>query len=368
MENLLFCGIDVDDKHFNTCVINNDTGEMLHFKCRPNASALVTKLKAVSSLEALRVCYEATFLGYSLYRELRALGVQCEIIATSLIPEIKGNQVKTDRLDCEKLATFYMKGLLTSVHVPEFEDEVDRDLIRSRSFLSKQLSAMRKHTLALCRRVGWNFKADTQNRSYWTEPHIKWLRQKIKQESNERLKWTMTMLLTSMEAQQATIESYNDQIASMAEEPKYKNKSQALLCFKGIQLITAMTIITEIGDIRRFSHPRKLTSYMGFDVREYSSGGKERRFGITKLGNIYLRTAIVECNQMSMKPPQVSYILKQRRTGAPPEAIEIGNRCMKRLYVKGSRLIHAGKNINKVKVACAREMVGFVWEALKKVA
>ena len=101
---------------------------------------------------------------------------------------------------------------------------------------------------------------------------------------------------------------------------------------------------------------------------EYSSGGNKNRFGITKHGNRFVRTALVEINQKGFRSMTVSKVLKARRKDVSPEFIHIADRCHKRLYKKGYRLLMGGKHPNKVKVACAREMVGFIWESLKAAA
>jgi len=126
--------------------------------------------------------------------------------------------------------------------------------------------------------------------------------------------------------------------------------------------------VTEIGDIKRFEHPRKLASWIGLDIREYSSGGKHNRYGITKQGNKFLRHAIVEANQKGYRSEKAIHKLNAKRKDTEPELILIAERCQRRLYKKGNHLLMAGKHPNKVKVACAREMVGFVWESLQAVA
>jgi len=164
------------------------------------------------------------------------------------------------------------------------------------------------------------------------------------------------------------LSEYDQEIETLAKTPRYEKPVQALTCYKGIKNIFALTMITEIGDIARFSHPRHLVSWMGMDIREYSSGGKHRRFGITKHGNRYLRTAFVEANQHGYRTTQLSKDVKARRVHTAPEFVAIADRCLRRLCKKGNRLLLAGKHPNKVKVACAREMVGFVWESLHKAA
>jgi transposase len=127
-------------------------------------------------------------------------------------------------------------------------------------------------------------------------------------------------------------------------------------------------MITELGDIQRFNHPKKLASYAGMDIREYSSGGKERKFSITKMGSSRLRTTVIEACQSVWKTPNVGRAVKERRENVDEKIIAIADRCMLRLHKKSTRLLFAGKNKNKIKVACAREMLCFVWEALRAAA
>jgi len=165
-----------------------------------------------------------------------------------------------------------------------------------------------------------------------------------------------------------TLNEYDVLVDELASREEYQKKVKALTVYKGIKNIWAMTLITEIGDIKRFSHPGQMTSWAGLDIREYSSGGNQNRFGITKHGNRFVRTALVEINQKGFRSTTVSKVLKARRKDAPPEYIHIADRCHKRLYKKSYRLLMDGKHPNKVKVACAREMVGFIWESLRAAA
>ena len=161
---------------------------------------------------------------------------------------------------------------------------------------------------------------------------------------------------------------YGQQIETLAKTPRYEPLVQALTCYKGIKNLFALTMITEIGNVKRFPHPRQLVSWIGMDIREYSSGGKHNRFGMTKHGNRYLQTTFIEANQRGYRTARISKELKARRKNTDPGIINIADRCLRRLNKKGNRLLLAGKHPNKVKVACAREMVGFVWESLHKAA
>ncbi|MBD3421467.1 MAG: transposase [Chitinivibrionales bacterium] len=162
-----------------------------------------------------------------------------------------------------------------------------------------------------------------------------------------------------------SIEKLDREIQRIGESDRYKKANDALCSFRGIDTLSAMSLICEIGDIRRFAHPRQLTSYAGLDVAEYSSGGKQRKGGITKTGNKRIRTIQTESCQTAGKPPILSKRIKRSRAGQPPEIIDISDRCMNRLHKKATRMLYAGKHKNKITTACAREMLGFVWEAMR---
>ena len=304
-------------------------------------------------------------IGFTLQRDLSSKGYHCDVIAPSSLPTPKGRQIKTDRVDAQALAQYYANNLLSVVRAPERETEQDRDFMRSRQYILEQLKDTRNHIQSLMRRQGKHFTVETKFKSHWTRYHIAWLESTIASFTGS-LKRNLELLFNSMKSLMQTLEAYNEYIDDLAKEERYRESVQSLICYKGIKNIFALTMITEIGDINRFSHPRQRVSWMGMDIREYSSGGKHHRFGITKHGNRYLRTAFVEANQRGFRSNQIGKELKARRRETSPEYVSIADRCLRRLTRKGNRLILAGKHPNKVKGACAREMVGFVWESLKK--
>jgi len=104
------------------------------------------------------------------------------------------------------------------------------------------------------------------------------------------------------------------------------------------------------------------------DIREYASGGKSNRLGITGQGNRYLRIALIEANPRGYRSATLGKEVKARRAKSPSAYVAIADRCLLRLNKTGNRLLLAGKHPNKVKVACARGMVGFVWKPLNQAA
>ena len=162
------------------------------------------------------------------------------------------------------------------------------------------------------------------------------------------------------------VEDYNTQIVNIADDEIYKEKKNALCCFRGIDTLSAISLIVEIGDIRRFPNPRKLTAYTGMDIEEYSSGGKENKIHITKMGNPRIRTIAVEaCQLLLRKTMTISRRLKKARENQDDKKIvAIAEKCDRRLQKRARQLQRNNKNDNKIKVACGREFLAFIWEAL----
>jgi len=241
-------------------------------------------------------------------------------------------------------------------------------LIRTRSFLVQQRSALKRHILSNCRTAGIDYRKEKKgDANYWTHEHLKWLVVRIKQAS-EFDNWNIDHLLSDLVRYDTDISLYDEKIEALAQTEPYQEKCKTLNAFKGLQTLGSMTLLTEIGDVRRFSHPNKIVSYAGMDITEYSSGGKENKFGITKMGNKQIRTVLTEACQTITPATIVGKQLRKRRDLAPPKIIDIAQRCQDRLYKKKTRLTYSGKHVNKIKTACAREMIGFIWEALMAVA
>src|SRR3954467_12992244 len=126
--------------------------------------------------KGLQVCYEAGPTGYALYWQLTKLGVECEVIAPSLIPTKAGDRVKTDRRDAIKLARCYRAGELTPVWVPDRDHEALRDLVRAREAAKKdQLRARHRLGKFLLRhgRRPQGLKAWTKQYLTWIKTHVR---------------------------------------------------------------------------------------------------------------------------------------------------------------------------------------------------
>ena len=369
-KNVIYVGLDVDDTQYHGSAIDKQTGEIIDFICRPTLKGLVKQLEKLLQYfhnSTLKLCYEASYIGFSLQRDLSKACYECEVIAPGSIPRTRGKLIKTDRIDATDLARFYASGLLTIVKAPGAEQERDRDLLRSRQHIMHQQTDLRCHLQSQLRRYGLHYKAETKNKTHWTKHHYGWLDRTV-ESCTGNLQINLRLLLQQLRSLDDLLAEYGRAVDELAVEPRYREAVAALICYKGIKNLFALTMITELGDIKRFAHPRQITGWVGMDLREYSSGGKHHRFGITRQGNAYLRTAFIEANQRGYRSTWISKDLKARRAKSAPEYIAIADRCLRRLNKKGNRMLRAGKHPNKVKVACAREMIGFIWESLNRAA
>jgi transposase len=305
-------------------------------------------------------CYEAGPLGFGLQRSLIALGLGDVVIAPSLIPKKPGERIKTDRRDARKLADLFRAGLLTEVHPPTPEQEAVRDLCRARE-AAKEDQKRGRHRLSkflLRRSIRW-----TVGRKAWTRAHQEWLRARRLPHSADQA--ILDDHLLALEQVEGRLSAFDEQIEALAAQESYVEAVGHLRCFRGIDTLTALSIITELHDVERFASPRPLMAYLGLVPSERSSGGVEKRGGLTKTGNRRVRRLLIEAAWHYRHRPAVGYRLKKRREGQPARVIAIADRAQQRLHRRYRRLLERGKPHNKAVAAVGRELVGFVWAALQ---
>jgi transposase len=136
----------------------------------------------------------------------------------------------------------------------------------------------------------------------------------------------------------------------------------AQLCvLRGIDVLSAMIILSELGDLRRFASASQLMAAVGLVPREYSTGDKTRRFGITKTGNAHVRHVLVQAGWHYQRAPRAGSVVRKRRSGQPDAVVAIARRADERLHRKYRRLVGRGKRSTIAVTAVARELAGFIW-------
>lgn len=352
-----YVGLDVHKSTIAVAIAESGSSEVRYFGEIRNTPEDINKvMRKLSSSEAtLSVCYEAGPCGYEVYRQLSSSGIDCMVVAPSMIPRKPGDRVKTDRRDSQMLARLHRAGELTSVWVPSAEQEALRDLVRGRADFVLLQTQARQRLNAFLLRHGKRFGG----KSKWTLSHFRWL---------ETIK-------CDFPSQQIVLQEYVDTVLHMQNRIKALDKQielagnestlwpliQNYMALRGISRLVATALAAELGDITRFANAPQLMAYLGLVPSEHSSGSSKVRGGITKTGNGYIRRLLTEAawayRHLARKSAHV-----QRRAEQTPEPIqEIAWKAQQRLCARYRGHIQRGKVSVQACTAIARELVGFIW-------
>jgi transposase len=355
-----YVGIDAHKKDlFIAMLVGTDTTPVAWtVPNEPNAiRRLVRKLEREAPGPVL-ACYEAGPCGYALQRQMTTPRVACQVIAPALIPRKPGERVKTNRRDARKLTELLRAGLLTEVRPPTPEEEAVRDLCRARDDAREDLQRSRHRLGKLLLRRGLHYPGRN-----WTRAHRQWV---------DSLEWTQSAervvvddYLLAIDQLEARLIELDARLAEMAETAPYREPVGWLRCFRGIDTLTAMLMLAELHDFRRFQSPRALMAYLGLVPGEDSSGEKQRRGRITRTGNTLVRRLLVEAAWHYQHRPSVGVSLARRRKAQPGRVIAIADKAQQRLCRRFRRLAEQHKPAPKIAVAIARELAGFLWAALQ---
>jgi transposase len=352
-----FVGMDVHKADISIGIAEAEGGEAGYYGKIDNTPYAYLKLAKRLNIvgEEVLFCYEAGPCGYEVYRQLTKAGYDCVVIAPSLIPKKSGERVKTDRRDAVSLARLLRAGELTSIWVPDREQEAMRDLTRAREDMKAMERQSRQRLGGFLLRHGTVYPG----RSKWTKTYFRWL---------ESLRFETT-------AQQIVFQEYIDivkdaqqRVGAMEEEMRkalegwtLKPVVDGLMALRGVDLVSAMTIIAELGDITRFESPRQLMAHLGLVPSEHSSGERQKRGGITKTGNGHVRRVLVEASWSYRLPARKTAHQRKKAEKASKTVQEIAWKAQKRLCNRYRYLVHKGKLPVESCTAVARELAGFIW-------
>lgn len=321
-----------------------------------NDPSIVDKfVRRVTAKGPVVFIYEAGPCGYELHRQISALGHPCVVIAPSLTPVRPGDRVKTDRRDAQKLARLYRAGELTEIRVPTCKEEAARDLVRAReAALSDRVRAHHRLVKFLLRH-GRVFR-EGKSRS---EAHKVWLRRQNFDQPSAQM--TYQAYVRALEEADARLLNLEQQVLDLAASESYATPVRYLRCLKGIDTLSAVTLLTEAIDFRRFPKARAVMGFTGMVPSEDTTNFNPRRGRITKTGNAHVRRILVEAAWNYRRKSMLSNKLALRRKDCPPEVLRIAKKAEDRLHRKYWRLTQKGLLPVKVAVATARELAGFVW-------
>lgn len=303
----------------------------------------------------VQVVYEAGPTGYGLQRELARRGYRCEVIAPSLIPRRAGDRIKTDRRDCARLAELARAGELRAVWIPDPADEAIRDVARARE------DAVNARTQARHQLKSFLLRHEVRypQRTSWTKTFYRWLGTLSFAGSGPQI--AFTEYWQAVTAADERVARLSTALCASIAGWRFESVVRALQALRGIDAISAIGLVAEIGDIARFSHPRQLMSYLGLVPSEHSSGERVRRGSITKTGNAHARRLLTEAAWNYRFKPRIGYPAQRRAEALPQPTRDLAWKAQLRLTARFARLKAKGLHINKVCVAVARELAGFVW-------
>lgn len=350
-------GMDVHKKTIAVAVLFPGMDQIGERSTIENTPEAIRKLvQRLSAQGPVIFCYEAGPCGYTVHRQITEMGHVCEVIAPALTPRRPGDRVKTDARDAEKLARLFRAGELTIIRIPTREEEAVRDLVRAREDALVDRLRARHRLSKLLLRQGRLYQ-QTKN---WGVAHWAWIRSQ---------RFDLAPLQSTLEAYQRHLQEADEhlldldkQVEALAKMPIYQRPVRYLRCLKGIDTLSALTLVAEIQDFDRFHRAPSFMAFTGLTGSEYSSGDRVIRGSITKVGNPHVRRILVEAAWHSRQPSAgVSHLLADRRRGCPLEIKQIAYRAQQRLHRKYWRLIQRGKRPQVAVVACARELGGFIW-------
>lgn len=355
MRSIVYVGMDVHKETIAIAVFRDSNNNVEFERQIRNEPGRIRKFfnKLKEKEENILSCYEAGPTGFALYRILEEMNISCYVAAPSLLPRKPGDRIKTDKRDAIMLAKVLRNGEITSVHVPTRSDEAVRDYLRMCNNTRSDLKKQKQRLLMFLLSMGKKY-----DKGYWTVAHRKWLKSL---EFEEKLSKSVfdEYYITICELEEK-IDRLKEKIEEISAEARYAEKVSKLRCFKGIDTLTALTFVAEIGDFRRFGKAQAFMAYLGLVPSEYSSGGQRKQGSITKAGNSRLRKLLIE-SSWHYKYYVPSKRLSMRRKGQAPETIAYADKAGRRLNRKYSKLMYRGKLPQKTVTAVARELSGFIW-------
>lgn len=362
MEIIIYVGMDVHKDSYSLCCYDPRSDRYLYeHKMKSTTANVIKYLENVKKQlgDVMFVCgYEAGPTGFGLCRELLRKDISCVVMAPTSLKRSANYKVKNDKVDARLLAKDLFTHDYSPVHLSSQKEEAIKEFCRMRRSIMTELKTAKQILLAFLLRQGKHY----DGKSYWTGEHRRWL----KEISFEQpyLQEAFDEYVIGVNELEARLKRIENRLEEIAKDEEVEAKVKKLICFCGIDTLTAVSIVSEVGDFMRFARAWDFANFVGLSVGEHSSGGNEKHLGITKSGNCYLRRLFTE-SAKSIKKTNVKFKkskrLLDRQKGNDPKIIAYADKCRYRLKHKMMNLENRGKASNVASTAAARELACFVW-------
>jgi len=327
----IYAGIDTHHKSWMVSIYS-DEFELKTFNQQPDADLLESYLKRNYPGANYHLAYEAGFSGFWIQRSFAQKGIHCDVIHPADVPgSDKENKRKTDKVDSRKIAKGLKNGELNAIYIPDEGREADRLLIRTRTNIVHDLTAVKNRIKAFLKIRGITVPSTYKNGN-WSGSFLKWLHEIQMTEASNKI-----ALLTYLEEAEFLIAREKQlrlNIKTLADTERYKVDMKLLTSVPSLGLIAAMTLLTEIGDITRFKKLDHLCSYCGLTPNSHSSGETERITGMSRRGNPFVKTILIECAWMAIrKDPALLLYYKQLlpRMNANKAIVKVARKLLNRI-------------------------------------
>lgn len=361
--NTVYVGMDVHKESFTLCAYTIDEEKAAYFqKTEANYKNVLRYLEFLQTRygnDINFICgYEAGCLGYTLYHQLTSHNVECVILApTTMLEPHSRKRIKTDKRDAEIVAKCLAQHNYSPVYIPTATDEETKEFLRMRADHKIALKKIKQQILAFCLRHNYRYDGCCN----WTAAHIEWLRSLKPTGLYCEILNEYMLTFTNLNDK---IERLDRRIEELASKEDYKESVKKLCCFMGIRTHTALSILVETGDFKRFKSAEKYASFLGLVPGEDSSGEDRTPLSITKAGNRHVRMLLIEAAQCYTRG-QVGYkskVLKSRQEGNTSQVIAYADKANERLRRRYYKMVlNNNKKCNVAKTAIARELACFIW-------
>lgn len=356
MENVYYVGMDVHKDSIRMAVLQGEERSTVYEGTYENdVTKVIRRLKDFTKKGTVITAYEAGCMGYTLQRGLSQAGIDCRVISPNKIDRLSINRIKTDARDAVLIARMIKHNEADTIQIPTQDDEAARDLLRCREDIKTELQRTRHQISNFLLRQGHLYSGKTN----WTGMHKAWMKKLEFPRAPQ--KEAFTQYFCHMMEIEARLERIEASIITLAQAEPYREKVARLRCFKGIDYLTALACICEVGDYRRFPSAGSFMSYLGLVPSEHSSGAKRCQGGITKTGNSHLRKLLIESSWHYRYRFAANAALKERRKGMDEMVIMYADKAIHRLQKKFSKIVYKGKSAKMAVTATARELAGFIW-------